>query len=94
MLRAHGGDSAGDAARTADSTPSRVTPLGGSHHLVRGRHGLFLASGNDLYIGGALLEYGEYSELEWQLLSCCRDGQVVAGIRWHAWIFLRRCAMA
>ena len=39
------------------------------YQLVRARHGLFLANPNDVYIGRALLEYGEYCEHEVQLLA-------------------------
>lgn len=39
------------------------------YQLVRTRHGLFLANPNDFYIGRALIEYGEFSEKEWELLA-------------------------
>ena len=45
--------------------------------LVQGRHGWFLASFEDIYIGRSLLTYGEYGEIEWQaiapLVSLARD---------------------
>ena len=45
------------------------------YKLVRGRHGLFLANPKDVYIGRAVIEYGEFSELEVQvLLNLIRDG--------------------
>jgi FkbM family methyltransferase len=37
--------------------------------LVEGRHGRFLASQEDIYVGRALLTYGEYCELEWQAIQ-------------------------
>lgn len=37
--------------------------------LVRARHGLFLANPKDTYIGRALIEYGEYCQLEWEAMS-------------------------
>ena len=40
----------------------------GFYRLVRGRHGLFLANPKDVYIGRAVIEYGEFSELEVQVL--------------------------
>lgn len=40
----------------------------GFYRLVRGRHGLFLSNPKDIYIGRAVIEYGEFSELEAQLL--------------------------
>ena len=39
------------------------------YQLVDGRHGRFLANPNDFYIGGGLIEYGEYAEAEWQVLN-------------------------
>lgn len=38
------------------------------YRLVDCRHGRFLANPNDIYIGRSLIEYGEYSETECQLL--------------------------
>jgi FkbM family methyltransferase len=44
----------------------------GSEHLnyriVRARHGWMLANPNDFYLGRALLEYGEYGEIETEFL--------------------------
>jgi FkbM family methyltransferase len=37
--------------------------------IVAGRHGYFLANRFDGYIGLGLIRYGEYCELEWQVLS-------------------------
>lgn len=39
------------------------------YKLVDGRHGRFLCNPQDLYMGRALITYGEFSELEWQLLD-------------------------
>lgn len=39
------------------------------YKLVRARHGLFLVSPGDAYIGRALMTYGEFSEIEWESLS-------------------------
>ncbi len=41
---------------------------GVSYRLVDTRHGRFLANPNDTYIGRALIDYGEFSELESQIL--------------------------
>lgn len=38
--------------------------LPGFHKLVVGRDGIFLANQNDIYVGGALIKYGEFSQLE------------------------------
>src|SRR6185295_17083394 len=55
--------------------------LPGTNKLVRGRHGLFIANPNDLYIGRSLIHYGEFSELEWRLLGrLCAPGDIVAEI--------------
>jgi FkbM family methyltransferase len=42
--------------------------------LVDTRHGTMLASRFDEYVGQALIQYGEYAELETQLLIQCIDG--------------------
>ena len=48
------------------------------YRLVEGRHGRFLSNPKDMYIGRSMIEYGEFSELEWQLLEqLVRPGQVV-----------------
>jgi len=53
-------------APSAGARLVRETPL---YQLVETRHGLFLANPHDQYIGRALIEYGEFSELEWSLLA-------------------------
>ncbi|MEM1297774.1 MAG: FkbM family methyltransferase [Pseudomonadota bacterium] len=37
--------------------------------LVKGRHGHFLTNPQDVYMGRSILNYGEFSEAEWQLLD-------------------------
>jgi FkbM family methyltransferase len=39
------------------------------YQLVNARHGWFLVSPLDFYIGQAMLTYGEYGEIEWQMLD-------------------------
>jgi FkbM family methyltransferase len=39
------------------------------NHIVSARHGYFLANRYDEYVGLALIRYGEYGELEWQVLE-------------------------
>lgn len=39
------------------------------YRLVDARHGRFLANPSDVYIGRSMIEYGEFSELEWQLFD-------------------------
>lgn len=46
----------------------RVNDLGGFNKLVQGRDGVFLANENDLYVGRAMIKYGEYSYFELDLL--------------------------
>ena len=47
------------------------------YNLIEGRHGHFLANPKDMYIGRSIIEYGEFSELEWQLLDkLLRPGMV------------------
>jgi FkbM family methyltransferase len=65
----------------AAADPQRVQSLAGFNKLVRGRHGWFLANENDVYVGRALIEYGEYGELESQLLlEYCKPGDVVVEV--------------
>ncbi|MFL9914336.1 FkbM family methyltransferase [Paraburkholderia fungorum] len=61
-------------------TPSSVPlPLGEHTQLVQTRHGWMLANPNDFYLGRALIEYGECSELESAVLRqlLVRPGIVV-----------------
>ena len=53
--------------------------------LVRGRRGIFVVNQNDIYIGRAMIDYGEYGELEWALLQqLCGVGDIVnRGWRQH-----------
>lgn len=48
---------------------TNIQELPGFHYLVNGRHGTFLANRNDIYVGGALITYGEFSELETELFA-------------------------
>ena len=58
-----------------------VESLPSFNKLVRGRHGLFIANENDTYVGRSLILYGEFSELEWDLLrQLCRPGAVIAEV--------------
>jgi FkbM family methyltransferase len=43
---------------------NNIQELPGFHYLVNGRDGVFLANKNDIYVGGALITYGEFSHLE------------------------------
>ena len=62
--------SPGRSAPARESAPSdAVEALPGFNKLVRGRHGVFVANENDLYVGRALIDYGEYAEIEWRLLE-------------------------
>lgn len=42
-----------------------ISPI---HALVNGRHGLFVANRHDTFVGQALIDYGEYGEIEWRLI--------------------------
>lgn len=67
----------GDRSRSSN----KVEQLPGFNKLVRGRHGLYIANENDVFIGRALIHYGEYSELEWNLLEqFCKPGRVVVEV--------------
>lgn len=56
-----------------------VTDAGGPYKLVRARHGLVLANPNDVYLGKAIVTYGECCELEASLLVQLlqRPGRIV-----------------
>lgn len=69
-----------EAARERTPADTDAT-VPGFNQLVRGRHGLYLANRNDIYIGSSLIHYGEYSELEWLVLArYCRQGDVVVEV--------------
>src|ERR1700736_4624146 len=67
------------------------------YQLVNTRHGIMLANPNDTYVGQALMQYGEYGEIEaqflLQLVNC--PGVVVevgANIGSHTVALARRAA--
>lgn len=59
------------APETIERRGFTVTELPGQslYKLVSARRGTFLANPNDVYIGRALIRYGEFSELEWQVID-------------------------
>jgi FkbM family methyltransferase len=69
VLQALAQPTAGDAGGA--QSVSRE-PLSGSvnpYQLVAARHGRFLVSPHDVYLGRAVIEYGEYGEIEWKFLE-------------------------
>lgn len=67
------------------------------YQLVQARHGWFLASPHDVYVGRAVLTYGEYGEIEWKLLDAMmRPGkdaiEVGANIGTHTVSMARKLA--
>src|SRR5262245_5330506 len=53
----------------------------GFNRCVQGREGYVLYNGNDIYVGQAIERYGEYGEIEAQLLrQFCRPGAVVVEV--------------
>ena len=56
---------------TSEGRSFSVTALADNplYKLVSGRRGWFLANPNDIYIGRAMLRYGELSELEWRVID-------------------------
>jgi FkbM family methyltransferase len=48
---------------------NQALPLGDVNRLIAGRHGYFLVNRFDQYVGQALFRYGEYGELEWEVLA-------------------------
>jgi len=62
-------------------TDSAITRLDGFNVLVRGRDALYLANENDIYVGQSLIQYGEYGQEEFDLLSkLVQPGNFVAEI--------------
>ena len=47
----------------------RVVELDGFNVMVRGRDALYIANKNDVYVGRALIQYGEYGQNEYDLLE-------------------------
>jgi len=67
------------------------------YQLVKARHGLFLASSLDIYVGRALTTYGEYGEIEWQVIEALMpDGkdaiEIGANIGTHTVSMARKLA--
>jgi FkbM family methyltransferase len=52
---------------------TNIQELPGFHYLVHGRHGTFVANKNDIYVGGALITYGEFSDLETEFFQTVVD---------------------
>ena len=78
--------------------PIQILDLENPNRLVKARHGWFLANPGDLYLGRALLTYGEYSELELKLLEqLLRPGldaiEIGANIGSHTVPLARRLAV-
>jgi len=48
---------------------SAITDLDGFNKLVRGRDAFYLANENDTYVGQSLVQYGEYNQEEYDLIS-------------------------
>ena len=73
----------------ASSSPSQIARMPNEmndfgndrlrYRLVRARHGWMLANPSDFYIGQALIEYGEYNELEAEFLLQCfvKPGRII-----------------
>lgn len=45
------------------------------YRLIDGRHGRFLVNPHDFYLGRAMIMYGEYGEIEWQILDALLGGK-------------------
>ncbi|WP_250479861.1 MULTISPECIES: FkbM family methyltransferase [unclassified Caballeronia] len=58
---------------------NRTLRVSGQYILVRARHGLMLANPSDFFIGHALIKYGEYCEIEAEILRqlFSRPGAIV-----------------
>jgi FkbM family methyltransferase len=58
---------------SATQGENAITPISDPFDLVRGRHGHFLVNRHDMYMGQALLQYGECCESEVQSLNALID---------------------
>ncbi len=68
-------------ARETAPAPATEDDGPGLYRLVETRHGRYLANPNDVYIGRALIDYGEFSEIESDLITqVCPEGARVAEI--------------
>jgi FkbM family methyltransferase len=83
---------------STDRPPERqIMQVAEPYTLVQARHGWMLANPSDFYIGKAMLEYGEYAEIEGQFLSqlFVRPGAVVevgANVGTHTVALARQAA--
>lgn len=86
VVRDLGGDCSAAAAlsgkREATHADFQGATFGGEnifYKIVHARHGWMLANSNDYYIGRALIEYGEYNEIEAEFLSklMIRPGRII-----------------
>ena len=68
-----------EETRNGGATPPTIA-VAPPYHLVQARHGWMLANPNDFYLGKAIVEYGEYGELEGQFITrllSARKGTVI-----------------
>ncbi len=73
--------SGGESARQGPVASSSIRLVSPQNALVEGRHGLFLADRNDSKAGQALINYGEYGEIEWRRISSfCQPGDNVVEV--------------
>ncbi|BCK86457.1 photosystem I assembly protein Ycf3 [Sideroxyarcus emersonii] len=87
------------AQRTASAAMQQVPPAASAnpYQLVDARHGRFLVSPHDVYLGRAVILYGEYGEIEWKFLEqLMQDGkdavEVGANIGTHTVSMARKLA--
>jgi len=62
------------------SVDKREIDVGSPYKVVKGKHGWMLVNPNDFYLGRAILEYGEYGEIEHAFLQSLlnmRPGKVI-----------------
>jgi FkbM family methyltransferase len=76
-------------------TKANILPQGGFNRCVLAREGYVLYNANDVYVGQAIERYGEYGEIEAQLLrQLCKPGgvavEVGANLGTHT-LVLARC---
>jgi FkbM family methyltransferase len=65
---------------TPEPVQQQTISVGAPYQLTQARHGWILANPNDFYLGRAVLEYGEYGELESEFLLnalSIRPGKII-----------------
>jgi len=95
MIGARNDRRAGLESAGSEGLPDQVIALDNINALVKARHGWFLANRHDVYLGRALIRYGECSQIEHEFLaSLVGPGDVVVEVGSNIGIHTVGLAMA